>query len=237
MNRDRIGHFGGADDGGHVQIRQRRLRRSDANRLVRQQHVLGIEIRGRVHRHGLDTEFAAGAQNAKRNLAAISDDDFFDHRRYSMMNSGWPELDWLTVLGEYRGHAPRLVGFDLVHHLHRFDDAQYLSDLDLHADLDEGFGSRRGGRVISAHHRRGHRVLVVARLVLAGRRRRRCRRQSRRGLAHGAAHGRRGRHGEARMTADAHGFLALGNLQLRNTRLFQQLDQFFYFANIHPRTP
>ncbi len=41
-----------------------------------------------MHGHGLDSEFAAGAQDAKRNLAAISDDDFFDHRGYSMMNSG-----------------------------------------------------------------------------------------------------------------------------------------------------
>jgi hypothetical protein len=39
-----------------------------------------------MHRDGLDAEFAASTQNAKRNLAAISDDDFFDH--YSMMNSG-----------------------------------------------------------------------------------------------------------------------------------------------------
>src|SRR5450631_665351 len=36
------------------------------------------------------SEFAAGAQHAKRNLAAVSDNDFFDHRGYSMMNSGWP---------------------------------------------------------------------------------------------------------------------------------------------------
>jgi hypothetical protein len=39
-----------------------------------------------MHGHGFDAQLAAGAQNAKRNLAAISDDDFFDH--YSMMNSG-----------------------------------------------------------------------------------------------------------------------------------------------------
>src|ERR1700735_1163071 len=32
------------------------------------------------------------------------------------------ELDRLTVLGEDRRDAPCLVGFDLVHHLHRFND-------------------------------------------------------------------------------------------------------------------
>src|ERR1700720_3795657 len=58
------------------------------------------------------------------------------------------ELDWLAVLGEYRGDPPRLVGFFLIHHLHGFDDAQDLSDLDFGADLDEGLGARRCGRVI-----------------------------------------------------------------------------------------
>src|SRR5450631_2347786 len=32
-----------------------------------------------MHRHGFDAQLAAGAQDAKRNLAAIRDDDFFDH--------------------------------------------------------------------------------------------------------------------------------------------------------------
>ena len=39
------------------------------------------------------------------------------------------------------------------------------------------------------------------------------------------------------MAADAHRFLALGNLQLRDAGLLQQLDQFLYLANVHPRTP
>jgi hypothetical protein len=66
------------------------LRRSDADGLVRQENVLGIEVRGRMHGHGFDTQLAAGSQNSKRYLAAISDDDFFDHlgATYSMMNSG-----------------------------------------------------------------------------------------------------------------------------------------------------
>ena len=88
MNGDRVGHLGGADDGGHVQVRQSGLRRSDADGLVREQHVFGIEVGGGMHRDGLDAELAAGAQDAKRDLAAISDDDFFDHRGYSIMNSG-----------------------------------------------------------------------------------------------------------------------------------------------------
>ena len=108
MDRDRIGHLGGADDGGHVQIRQRRLRRPDADGLVRQQHVLGVEIGGRMHRHRLDAELAAGAQNAKRNLAAVGDDDFFDHRGYSMMNSGWPNSTGSPFLARIAVTRPAL---------------------------------------------------------------------------------------------------------------------------------
>src|ERR1700734_79690 len=142
------------------------------------------------------------------------------------------ELDRLTVLGEDRRDAPCLVGFDLVHHLHRFDDAEYLADLDFHAELDEGLGPRSGGGVISADHRRGDGLVVVARLVLAGRSGGQLRRGGRRdgrGLSRRTRGGRR----RARMTADAHGFLAFGNLQLRDARLLQQLDQFLDFTNVH----
>jgi hypothetical protein len=90
MDGDRVGHFRGADDGGHVQVGKAGLGRPDAHGLIGQQNVLGIEIGGRMHGDRLDTEFAAGTKNAKRNLAAIRDDDFFDHRDYSMMNNGWP---------------------------------------------------------------------------------------------------------------------------------------------------
>jgi hypothetical protein len=48
------------------------------------------------------------------------------------------------------------------------------------------------------------------------------------GLGHGRLHL------HPRVTADAHGFLALGNLQFGDARLLQQLDQFFDFTNIHP---
>src|ERR1700676_2665346 len=119
------------------------------------------------------------------------------------------ELDRLPVLGEYRGDASRLVRFDLVHHLHGLDDAENLTDLDFRADFDERLCAGRGGRVVRADHRRGHRIIVVARLVLArgGRGSRRRRRRSR--------HGHRGHHGRLhrrpRMAADADGLLSLGD--------------------------
>ena len=94
MDGDRIGYLRGADDRRHVQVAQRRGRRADADRLVRQQHVLQIGIGGGVHGDGLDAQFAAGAQDAQRDFAAIGDDDFLQHTVgagvYWMMNSGWP---------------------------------------------------------------------------------------------------------------------------------------------------
>ena len=108
MNGHRIGDLRGADDGRHVQIGQRGLRRPDAHRLVGEQHVLGVEIGGGMHRHGLDAEFAAGAQDAKRDLAAIGDDDFFDHRGYSMMNSGWPNSTGSPFLASMAVTRPAL---------------------------------------------------------------------------------------------------------------------------------
>src|SRR5271154_5846884 len=45
------------------------------------------------------------------------------------------EFDRLAVLGEDCRDAPRLVGLDLIHHLHGLDDAKDLANLDFGADL------------------------------------------------------------------------------------------------------
>src|ERR1017187_10504788 len=79
VDRDRVRDFRGADDGWHIQVALRRGRRSNADRFVRQQHVLEAGVRGGMHRHGLDAQLATGAQNAQRDFAAIGDDDFFQH--------------------------------------------------------------------------------------------------------------------------------------------------------------
>ena len=88
MDRDGVGNLGRADDRRHVEIGKRRLRRSDAHGFVGEEHVLGVEIGGRMNCHGLDPECAARAQNTKGDLAPVGDDDFFDHQDYSMVKSG-----------------------------------------------------------------------------------------------------------------------------------------------------
>src|SRR5678815_5140515 len=53
------------------------------------------------------------------------------------------ELHWLAVLHQDLGDLPRLVGLDLVHQLHRLDDAEDLALPHHRAHLDEGRLVRR----------------------------------------------------------------------------------------------
>src|SRR2546422_3494574 len=63
------------------------------------------------------------------------------------------ELHRLRVLrGDFANHA-RDLGLDLVHDLHRFDDAHHLAHVDPAADLDVRLGRRLGGLVKCPHHR------------------------------------------------------------------------------------
>ena len=79
MNGVGIGDGGRGDDRGLVEVAVARRRRADADGFVGKAHVHGFGIRGGVHRHGLDAHFTAGALNAKRDLAAVGDEDFFEH--------------------------------------------------------------------------------------------------------------------------------------------------------------
>src|SRR2546429_300607 len=68
-------------------------------------------------------------------------------------HQGFAVLDGLTVLDHDRLDHAVLVGLDLVHQLHRFDDADGLSRLDRISDLDEGFCAGGTRAVESANHR------------------------------------------------------------------------------------
>src|SRR5512139_351279 len=59
------------------------------------------------------------------------------------LEEGLPELDGLAVLGEDRPDRAALLGLDLVHQLHRLDDAEHLSLAHPVADLDVGAGIGR----------------------------------------------------------------------------------------------
>src|SRR6476619_6603158 len=66
------------------------------------------------------------------------------------------ELDRLGVLGKNLDDHPVDVGLDLVHQLHRLDDADDLPLLDARADVDERSGVGRGRAIEGADEGRGH---------------------------------------------------------------------------------
>src|SRR4051794_3573282 len=67
------------------------------------------------------------------------------------------ELDGLAVLDQDLDDRAVDLALDLVHELHRFDDAEHGAGPDLRADLGEGLRARRGRAVERAHQRRSDR--------------------------------------------------------------------------------
>src|SRR5450755_658682 len=65
-----------------------------------------------------------------------------------------PELDRLAVLAQDLRHGAGLVRLDLVHDLHRLDDADRLGFLDRGPDLGKGLGSRTRRSIERPDHRR-----------------------------------------------------------------------------------
>src|SRR5689334_13824139 len=55
-----------------------------------------------------------------------------------------PILDRLAVADQLAFDDAGQFGFDLVHELHRFDDAEHMAGLYALPDFDEGRGIRRG---------------------------------------------------------------------------------------------
>src|SRR5262245_34204539 len=66
------------------------------------------------------------------------------------------ELDGLAIVHQDPGDAPGHLGLNLIHELHRLDDAEHLPVLHHVALLDIGRGIGGGGAVEGAHHGRLH---------------------------------------------------------------------------------
>ena len=75
MDGFRTGFLCGRDDPIDDEIRLRRRRRADFNRLVGQEGVLRVAVGFGVHGHGLDPQFAAGADDPHGDLTAVGDQD------------------------------------------------------------------------------------------------------------------------------------------------------------------
>ena len=80
MDRVDVGDFGGADDGGNVQITLRKLRRADADGFIGKTHVQRVAVRFAVNGDRANAEFLARADDAQGNLAAIGYQNLLEHR-------------------------------------------------------------------------------------------------------------------------------------------------------------
>src|SRR5579862_905534 len=78
----------------------------------------------------------------------------FSNTRLADDEQGLAVLDRLAVLDQDRLDHARGVALDLVHELHRLDDAARFAFLDRGAYVDEGRRIRRGRAIEGAHHRR-----------------------------------------------------------------------------------
>src|SRR6266481_318039 len=153
-----------------------------------------------------------------------------------------PVLHRLAVFHEHRLHHAGGVGLDLIHQLHRLDDANRLAFLDGLADLDKGLGVGRRRAVKGTDHGGLHDMAFLARLGFSYRRR--CRGGGCRANLGGCGsrtrdERRRRRRGDAHRPTldDLHLLLALGDLQLRDAGLLHEVDQLFQLAQIHSFPP
>ena len=74
-----VGDFGGGDDGRHIEVAFGRWRGTDADGFVGQHDVFEVGIGLGVDGDGFDAHFAAGAQDAQRDFAAVGDQHFLEH--------------------------------------------------------------------------------------------------------------------------------------------------------------
>ena len=84
VNGLRVGHLRRRDDGRHIQVALRAGRRSDADGLVGEAHVLGLAVRLGVDDDSPNVELAARALDAQRNLATIGDQHLPEQRTRSL---------------------------------------------------------------------------------------------------------------------------------------------------------
>jgi len=75
-----IGDLGGGEQGVAVEVAGAGRGRTDAHRFVRLLNVQGGGVRRRIDRHRGDPELTAGADQAKRDLAPVGDEDLLEHR-------------------------------------------------------------------------------------------------------------------------------------------------------------
>ena len=160
-------HLGGGDDAVDSQVAVAAGCAPDADRVVGHLGVHRACVRLRVDGDGADVQLSAGADDPDGDLPAIGYQYFLKHS----VGPGWrsccdassrgahpeqrlAELHRAAVLDEnLRDHSAHL-GLDLVHHLHRLDDANHGVGRDRVANLDVRLRLGRRLAVERADHRR-----------------------------------------------------------------------------------
>src|SRR4051794_28413059 len=167
MNGIDIADFGRAHDAIDSQIAIGARRRADADGFIRELHMERVAVRLGVNRERANPQLLAGADHAQGDFAAICDEDFLEHQvlrepdttsalagRYLPdAEKHLAELHWFAVLGHDFSDRAGHLGFDLVHHLHRFDDADDAVFADRFTDIDKRRRFRRTLPIEGANHR------------------------------------------------------------------------------------
>ena len=242
-------HLGGGDDAVDPQVAFAAGGSADADRVVGHLGVHRVCVRLRVDGDGADVQLPAGADDPDGDLPAIGYQYFLKHS----VGPGWrsccdassrgahpeqrlAELHRAAVLDEnLRDHSAHL-GLDLVHHLHRLDDANHGVGRDRVANLDVRLRLGRRLAVERADHRRLD--LRLGRLL-------RCRRCG--GSLGRCRHGGRDRRGRGQVMLHLHllRFALAGgtaqldleslllHLELREGVFLHQVDDAFYVLEFH----
>src|ERR1017187_3091230 len=249
MNRVHIRDLGGRDHSRHIEIAVGKARRAYANCLVGKADVQCVAICFAVNGNCANAKFPAGVQNAQCNFASIGNQNLTKHS-YPLRakltqpdgEEGLPKLDGLTVGNEALYDFAGSIGFDLVHQLHGFDDADDLAFFNVIARRDECRSTRRRRAVVGTNDRRFHQVQASIR-VLGWSLGRRCRRRTRWG-SRGLGYPRGGRCGRTRRIVQSWrcGLLlvelesdlqiAAVQIELSNLVFLQKFNQLLQVCNI-----
>src|SRR5437764_13266585 len=79
-----IGNFGGADNGGNIQITLRKLWRTYADGLIGKAHGKGIAVGFAVNSDRLNAQFLAGANHPQSNFTTIGYEAFLEHEKAAL---------------------------------------------------------------------------------------------------------------------------------------------------------
>jgi hypothetical protein len=168
MDGVRIGYFRSGDQSGDVEVALLARGRTDADSFIGKSDVQGVAVGFRIDSDSFDPKLATRTNNPEGYLATICNEylveqispsyesvvarqgvDTNDCRRGAEARSPFLDhkqslvvFDWLPILGKNLGNPAVDVGFDLIHQLHRLDDAKNRSDADFLPDLDIRLGVR-----------------------------------------------------------------------------------------------